>query len=260
MDTLINFPVAEKRLKTIDGLAVPNKAIVRTDKNIVLGVMGEDYQLVPHQTVIDAVEKELSEELTNRKISICRHGAVMFAKYETPNIKAVEIRKGDVVRFGVEVFNSYDGSLPVGFMFVAMRLVCTNGMTIPKSIARISVKHTSGITLDNISKEFTNRVPLYMKTADKWREWSEFTPRKNRVNDFFKKHTGDRMKKIFEEKFDASTDKTLWGLYNSLTYYCTHEIKVQKGNEQNKRLAQFNFEKGLLSEFYNFNWSEREVS
>jgi len=250
----VDFPVEEKELQTINGLSVPNKAIIRTDTNDVLGVMGEDYKLIHHKDVIKKVEKDIPTELTDRKITLCKNGAVMFAKYETPRIRAVEVRKGDIVKFGIEVFNSYDGTFPVGFMFAAIRLVCTNGMTIPKSIARISVRHTANVELDNISDEFNRRVPLYMKTANRWREWTEIIPTSERVDAFFKKTLGDRLKKFFEEEYQVASDKTLWGLYNIFTYYNTHNIKTRKNNEQNKRITQFGFEKRLLNEFYDFDW------
>lgn len=251
-----DFPIAEKKLSVVGlaGIEVPNKAIVRTDKNMVLGVMGEDYQLVPHKTVIQAFEKDLKAELTKRSVTLCKDGAVMFAKYETPRIKAVEVKKGDVVKFGIEVFNSYDGSLPVGFMFTALQLICLNGATIPRSIARISVKHTANVSLDNIEKAFTERLPLFIKTSEKWNEWAQTTPKKNRVEEFFKASTGDRLCKHFQESYEGLSDKTVWGIYSMVTHYITHEIKVRKNNEQNRRLAQLAYEKNLINDFYNFLW------
>jgi len=250
------FPVTEQELKTTDGLSVPNKAIVRTDTNRVLGVLGKDYRLVRHKDVLNDMEKAIPTEMTNRKITLCKSGAVMFAKYETPLIKAVEVRKGDIVKFGIEVFNSYDGTLPIGFMFVAMRLVCTNGMTIPKSIARICVRHIGNIDLINAKREFNNRLPLYMKTSDRWQEWAETTPSDSNVDDFFNQTMGKRTKDIFETEYKATSDKSLWGLFNVLTYHNTHNIRMKKNNTENKRLSQVNFERSVLDKFYDFDWKK----
>jgi len=251
----VNFEVVEKKLKTVDGIDVPHKAIVRADNNMVLGVMGEDYKLVKHSDVLDQIESKIPTTLQNRRINICKSGAIMFAKYETPRIQNVEVKKGDIVKFGIEIFNSYDGSLPVGFMFTALRLVCTNGMTIPKSIARICVRHTAGLELDNIKEAFANRLPLYMGTANKWREWTNITPKADRVQSFFKDRLGKRLSKQFEENYKKAEDKSLWGLYNLFTYHCTHDIKVRAKQEQNKRLAQFNFEKNVINDFYSYKWN-----
>jgi len=249
-----NFPVEERKIKTIDGLDVPRKAIVRTDTNKVLSVMGEEYALVKHSDVLDNIEKTIPTELINRKITLCKDGAILFARYETPKIETVEVKKGDIVKFGVEVFNSYDGSLPVGFVFIALRLVCTNGMTIPKSIARLSVRHTGGVKLNNVQEEFTRRLPLYFNTANRWREWADVTPSQEKTDAFLKSVMGERLRKQFGEEYQSAKDKTVWGLYNLLTYYNTHNINVRKNNTENKRLAQFNFEQRVLGNFYNYKW------
>lgn len=250
-----DFPVEQREIRTIDGLDIPiKKAIVRTDTNKVLSVMGDDYTLVKHSDVLENIERTIPTELTNRKITLCRNGAILFAKYETPKIEAVEVKKGDIVKFGVEVFNSYDGSLPVGFMFTALRLVCTNGMTIPKSIARLSVRHIGGVNLGNVQEEFTKRLPLYINTSKRWREWSNITPGQEQVDTFLKGALGERLRKQFSKSYQGAEDKTVWGLYNLLTSYNTHNIKIRKSNTENKRLTQFNFEQRVLNGFYNYKW------
>jgi len=255
MDSRYDFQVIERELKTDDGVIIPNhKAIIREDTGNVLSVMGKDYAVVRHSDVIDQFEKALPSEIQNRKVSLCKGGAVLFAKYETPKIDDIEVKKGDIVKFGIEIFNSYDGSLPVGFVFTALRLVCTNGMVIPKSIARISVRHRGNPELTNIRESFTKRIPLYLKMAQNWREWTQVTPDNNRVIDFFKTSFGKRYEKTFANLYNSSEDKTLWGLYNVLTKYCTHDIKVRKNNTENKRLTQWNFEQKTLNRFYNYNW------
>lgn len=254
MNTNYNFNVVEKNLKTEDGLRVPNKAIIREDTNRVLSVMSHEYKLIKHEEVIRDFEKALAGEISDRKITLCRDGAVFFARYLTPRVKSIEIKKGDIVRFGVEVFNSYDGSLPVGFVFTAIRLVCKNGMTIPKSIARISVRHIGNPDLTNIRDGFQKRLPLYLKSSDRWSEWSNITPTEELVDTFLKYNFGKRHQKMFGDLYKQSQDKTVWGLYNVFTRYSTHDIKVRKDNLQNKRLAQWSFDQKIIDRFYNYNW------
>lgn len=254
MENRYDFEVVEKRLKTEDGVIVPSKAIVRADTNEVLSVMSNEYKVIRHSEVLNQFEKSLGDELSNRKVTLCKNGAILFARYETPKIESIEVKKDDIVKFGVEAFNSYDGSLPVGFVFTALRLVCTNGMTIPKSIARISVRHIGNPDITNIREDFAKRLPLYLKTANKWREWADITPEEVVVDKFFKEMFGKRHQKAFAELYKQSEDKTLWGLYNMFTRYSTHDIKVRKNNEQNKRLAQWNFEQKVINRMYNYNW------
>lgn len=255
METKYDFPVIEKELKTEDGTLVPNyKAIIREDNGNVLSIMGKDYSVVRHSDVIDQFEKALPSEIENRKVTICKGGAVLFASYQTPKIDDVEVKKGDIVKFGVEIFNSYDGSLPIGFVFTALRLVCTNGMVIPKSIARISVRHRGNPELTNIKENFKNRLPLYLNMAKNWREWTQVTPERVKVDGFFENTFGKRQEKTFTDLYERSEDKTLWGIYNVLTAYSTHDIKIRKTNTENKKLAQWNFEQKVISRFYNYAW------
>ena len=249
----IDFPVDEINIKTANEIKIATKkAIVRTDNNVILGVVGNSYKLIPHQQVIDHIEKALPDELMEKHITLCRSGAVMFAKYETRRIKQAEIKKGDIVRFGLEVFNSYDGSMPVGFRFVAMRLACLNGITIPQSIARLSVKHVGSANFSSIQRDFNKRLPLLMRTADKWQSWSRINPTEKKINNFLKKNTGARLRKIFSEDYQASRDKTVWELFNIITQYATHRIRVK--NPENTRLAQLNFDRTITDNFYHYNW------
>lgn len=255
MRNRIDFPIDIQKVQTSDGLIINQKAIVRTDTNQVLGVVGNDYEFIRHEEVLQNMEKNLPTELTCRQITMCKDGAVMFAHYETPKIKGVDIKLNDIVSFGLEVFNSYDGSMPMGFQFVAKRLVCLNGMTIPRSIAHIAVRHTSFYNLGKINTEFNRKLPLLQQSVDKWRDWSKLTPKKSRVDSFLKTHVREQLRKRFETEYATGEDKTVWRLFNILTAYNTHEIKVRTENAQNKRLSQLNFEKEVIFPFYAQNWN-----
>jgi len=250
-----DFEVVEKRLKTEEGLIAPNKAIIRTDTNKILSVMGEDYTLIKHKEVIDNFETALGDRLEKSGITLCKQGAVLFAKYTFKNERAIEVKVGDVVNFGVELFNSYDGSLPVGFVFTALQLVCSNGMIVPKTISRLAVKHIGKANIPNIREGFIKRLPMFEKTAERWKEWTTITPDMGVVNDFIKSTFGKRLREVISAKYSSSRDKSLWGLFSALTYYNTHEKKVHKGNEANKRLGQWNFEQRVLDRFYKYNWN-----
>jgi len=250
----ISFPVVQKRLQTEDGLKAPVKAIIRTDSNVILGVVGLDYKMVPHKEVVEGIEKYIPTTLENRRFTLCRDGAILFAFYSTPLIGDAEIRDGDVIKFGLEAFNSYNGELAVGFMLRAKRVQNGAFLFIPKSIATISMRHRGGLNLPEIKDEFLKRMPLFMQTAMKWKEWSTITPKQDDIVKFLDKVVGERLQKELLEKYNSQFDKTVWGLYNVLANYATNEIKLHKNNEDNKRVSQFNFEKKVFSAFYFIDW------
>jgi len=251
----VDFPVEEKRLQTAEGILAPAKGILRTDTNKVLGVVGLDYKMVLHKAVIEGIEKNVPSRLQNRRITVCRDGAIMFSYYNTPDIADECIQDGDIVQFGLEAFNSYNGELQVGFMLRARRLKNNSSLFIPKSIANISMKHSGRMDIESIKSAFLKRMPLFMQTASKWKEWTKITPPEFKVKEFLEKAVGERLQKDLMFDYQASPDKSVWGLYNVLAHYSTHAIKTHKSNEENKRVTQFNFEKKIFTNFYFVDWS-----
>jgi hypothetical protein len=55
-----------------------------------------------------------------------------------------EVSPGDVVRFGLIAYNSYDGSRTLSIGAYAEHLVCSNGMTSDMYFARFTFKHHLG--------------------------------------------------------------------------------------------------------------------
>ena len=251
----IEFEVSEKRLQTAEAVLAPAKGILRTDNSTVLGVVGLDYKLIHHKDVVEGIEKNVPTQLQNRRISVCRGGAVMFSYYDTPQIADECIKEGDIVQFGLEAFNSYDGSLQVGFMLRAKRTKNNTYLFIPKSIASIAMKHSSNLNITTIKDAFLKRMPLFMQTAMKWREWTQLMPTEERVKEFLDKVVGERLQKSLLLDYQVQADKSVWGLYNVLAHYCTHSIKQHKNNTENKRVTQFQFEKKVFTQFYFVDWA-----
>jgi hypothetical protein len=163
-----------------------------------------------------------------------------------------EVKKGDIVSFGLEIFNSYDGSLPVGFLMTALRLICTNGMTIPKSLVRLAIRHTVNAKINEIKDLVLSKILKFKESLHLWRNWTEQKISEGDSIKFIQDTFGKRQSKIIEEVYRTKKeDDTVWGLYNSLTYYQSHLIKTRKGNEENIRLNQWAFDEKVMDRFYN---------
>jgi len=251
----VEFEVQEKRLQTADGVLAPAKGILRADNNTVLGVVGLDYKLIKHKDVVEGIELNVPTQLQNRRLTVCRGGAVMFSYYDTPQIADECIKEGDIVQFGLEAFNSYDGSLQVGFMLRARRTKNNANLFIPKSIASIAMKHSSRLNIGTIKEAFLKRMPLFMQTASKWREWTNIIPSESTIKNFLEKTVGERLQKTLMFDYLSQADKSVWGLYNVLAHYSTHAIKMHKNNAENKRMTQFQFEKKAFTSFYFVDWA-----
>ena len=82
-------------------------------------------------------------------------GAVLVAQYELKegrNILYADVKVGDTVSFGLRVFNSMNYESGVGFELNALRLVCKNGMTIPRAVAKLSFRHFQGLDVSRFTE------------------------------------------------------------------------------------------------------------
>lgn len=250
----IDFPVVEKTLVTPEGVSVPShKVILREDNNQILGVVGKDFKLIKHADVLRSIESKIPTQLELTSIDLCKNGAVMFAKYRTPRLEDIEVKVGDIVRFGLEIFNGYDGTTTVGFLLCGDRLACTNGMVVPRTISSVMRKHTGELNLNSVEDKFNERMPLFTRAVSKWREWATMTPSSTSVSRFFQDHLGKRLGDDMAAEYITNEDKTVWGLFNMLTSYRTHSIRVR--DVQNKRLAQMKFDTLILDAFYEHQWN-----
>lgn len=272
-DIKYDFPVDFEDMKTKSGIIIPGRrAVVRTDTKRVLGVVGSDYKIIPNKELLSQIEKTLPVALGTRHIHITDEGKYMFARYMSPKIKSVTVAKGDVIQFGVEIFNSYNGKMALGMRMFALRLVCTNGMTTPHSVSTIQVRHTGSANLVEARKEFEQKVTLFQKYGEQWQRWLTVTPKETDMKAFLKKRiSSETARGTIMTKFEADKDKSLWGFFNSVTWYGTHVLKpkfVTNKEESNPNKLttvvskhrdsaklQFRFAKRVIEPFYAVNWS-----
>lgn len=259
-----DFPVSLLPLKTSNGIEVPNQAVYRSDTKKVIAVVGGDYHLIRHKKVIDDLESELPIITGTKKIQLCKDGAYLFVNYESNKIEPVEPRKGDIVKFGIQIFNSYNGRIPLGMRLYALRLKCLNGMTSPQNISALHVRHLEGANIVGAREEFIKKITEFQKFAPVWTKWAHTKAPKGRVDTFLKQHLNKGAKEIVEAKYQSEQDDTLWGVFNALTYFGTHVVQVRGSKDRKPEevgklddLAkkQFSFDRNVVEKFYKYNWN-----
>lgn len=269
-DSKYDFPVELQPIKTSTGISIPNKrAVVRIDTKTALGVVGTDYQILKNKDVLSQIEESLPVALSTRKINICKGGTYMFARYLSPKIQSVEVAKGDIVQFGVEIFNSYNGKTALGMRMLAFRLVCTNGMTTPRSISTIQVRHTANANLIDARKEFEQKVELFYKYADSWKKWTHEQPKESQIKKFLDERISQKTtKEIILNKYAIDKDQSLWGFFNAVTWYGTHVLKPRLAKDLNDKVTsmsgvhgdaariQFRYSRQVVEPFYEYQWGK----
>ena len=107
-----------------------------------LGVVSPSYLLVHNSKVKDLVDNvaERSKIADWRQRRLFFDGRRFVYCLSTDSISA-EVAPGDVIRFGLVAYNSYDGSRALSVGAYAEHLVCSNGMTSDTYFARFVFRH-----------------------------------------------------------------------------------------------------------------------
>jgi len=252
-----NYEVGVRDLKTVDKngqILERQKATVDDSTGEILGIVSPYYKLVQNKTLFDVMQdigKNLDLNLQN--IFVCKNRSVTIFRYAFSDKKNITIEnsqeKNDIISFGVELINSFDSRWGSSkFRAFAERLVCLNGMTLPKDIASFSFSSLkTGFDGNIIERELTTRITPIIETANIWNKWAEVFPDRIKVGEFISGNLGKEASKVILEKYDNGKDKTIWGLYNLLTYYISHEIISE--NLENLRFKQYTLER-ICDKFY----------
>lgn len=262
-----DFPVAIQPIYTQKQTQCPNhRAVVRTDTGRVLGVVGSKYNLVKNTDLLNQLEESLPVAVGNRQINLADNGAIMFVNYTSPKIDNVEVRKGDIVRFGIQVFNSYNGKLAVGMRLQAYRLACENGMTVPRSVSTLHIRHVHGVTshITGARETFNKRVEEFVKYKNVWKKWGTIKAEPVLVEKFSKQYLGAKSREVVRNKYEADQDDTVWGFFNAVTWFGTHVLRTKTYSEavpveerlENLTFKQFAYDRTVTERFYRFKWSQ----
>lgn len=255
IDTSTLFDVREEGMKTDSGKLVKGKkAIVRVDTGEVLGLVSKKYKLVKHQEVINSVNRLTEEfEIEDSQLNLCKSGSVMFVKLIT-NV-SFEPEVGDVVKFGLQIYNSYNGVLPVGVLLIAYRLKCKNGMTAPETMTSFFVKHFAALDLGEIRRKSFDVFSRVATIRDKWLQWRDTKVEPTKAKEFFNLSYGSRLRDRMYFAYESQKEgSSVWDLYQFMMYWSSHVLETRKGNEENIHMLRFNMENAVSERLTKIKW------
>jgi len=110
-----------------------------------IGVVSPNYLLVHNSRVKTVVDQIAGQSQINdwKERKLFFDGRRFVYAITSDNIQA-EISPGDVIRFGLIAYNSYDGSRALSVGAYAEHLICSNGMTSELYFARFTFRHHQG--------------------------------------------------------------------------------------------------------------------
>jgi hypothetical protein len=232
-----DFPVEMQELYTKDNQRAGFWGTRRTDTGQVLGVTSDKYGLLLNTDLVKAVDEVLTDKGLDyeRKISVARDGATMYGRYEFPN----ELRKiqkvGDEMGMRITIRNSYDRTSFAGLELGMLRLVCTNGMKAMKRAFGFNQKHSRKLSLDGVSDAIERAIKAFDDVGGDFTILSDMKI-DDTIGDYVLKNlTSDKIlsDKLREEitkvwlspPFPEDKDRSLYNLYNAVTYHLTHKVE-----------------------------------
>jgi hypothetical protein len=165
MDPYLEIEVTP--LYSRDGMASQGKSVRIADEEKPgwwkeIGVVSANYLLV-HNTRLKTVVDEIAARspVADWKPRKAFFDGKRFVYALTSDSILAEVTPGDLVRFGLIGYNSYDGSRAVSVGMYAEHLVCSNGMTSELYFARFTFRHHQGSLNwdDETQRAFTTLMP-----------------------------------------------------------------------------------------------------
>lgn len=242
--------VTKEQLYTVDGCSVPDAyATIRSlnGKRTALGVVGKRYQVVQDSEAFDMVQSLMdSGAIDSLNAGSCKAKTWIYGERTNAT---VEIVKGDAIQQRVLFGNSHDGSIPWSIGVPGNRVVCQNTfvMAISNKLSRLLKLRHSGKVLDLIAQA-QNALELagmeFMAAADQFK----FMASKPCTTEALKEYTGyvfskwadtdeesseldtaggrvyARVLENYESGAGAELSRgTVWGAFNAVTEYMTHQ-------------------------------------
>ncbi len=208
---------------------IPHRlAVVREDTGQPLAVVSDRYTLVPHETILNAVDASLATLDVGpvpRGIYVDRGGARMRAIYKFPAL-AQSITNGDEICPCLQVRNTYDGTARIGLHIGAFRFVCTNLAVGGGGVfaGGFMAVHAGEIPIDTVTEELANYLRGFDGIAALYRRWKEESLQPQGLQEIFE-HDLDGRPEALQQAWLAANPKTVYAAYNAATDFASHRMR-----------------------------------
>lgn len=249
----VHFPISTGGLKPL----AESFVTVRTDTEDGLGVVGSRYVPFQNKTVFSFFDQLVAEKGANyTKAGQIDGGARVYLLAKLP--KTVQVAGVDAVDTYLIFNNSHDGSSSIEVKLLAVRLICSNGLTGWTDTGSFKVRHTSTIALK--LAQAREILHLSAQSIDQFLEKADALARtklnKEIVEQFLQgidlHKLPDESTRRENQRFDvlrliergighqqAEIKNSLWSAVNAVTEYVDH-----KEGDTEKRLSSIWFGHG----------------
>jgi len=243
----INFadpflPVTKVPLYTGTGEQSSRHAVLleHEGQNIEVGVVSENYQLVPNEEVHGIA----LDVLTRTGMAFDDAGQLFDGKHYRnrwvlPDL-VTEPRVNDIVQIALDVVNSYDGSTTFGLAFNAQRLICSNGMMLDFMLAGFKFRHLGNdnfsVELDMAAGQILNLAEQLDTLTQKLQALVDQSIDRKAIQSAFVKLKLPL--KLQAEIFLGIEEDTAWGFYNAATGVLTKQ-DTHRADNINRQVSRY---------------------
>lgn len=248
-DTKTNWGVTKKPLTCPDGYPTESFGIYRNDNNKWLGTVGKQYEVMQNSTLAENII-EASMDISEK----FRGGELYGGKkvYYQAQLEDTFIANDTIKRY-VTGLNSHDGSSSIGFGFTNQVVVCQNTFHIAmKEVSRFRHTASAQQRVEIARQEINRMLKIENGLMENYKRMADA-----KINDVVTKRVIADLFNFSEEDFDKDTKdfstkkvndlskfseileselnshgRTLWGLFNAVTWKTNHQdVKEGKGLE-----------------------------
>ena len=247
----LGWTVEPKEIKTVDGINIPNKkALMRSDTNDCLGVVGSGYNILQNTEAFKFFEPFVENGLaTLETAGSLFNGKRVFILAKIAG-DDMEVQKGDFVEKYILLSNAHDGSQAVKVGYTPIRVVCNNTLTCAETSQTsqlIRVYHKTNVsqtlqdlreTMDLVNRQFITTEEKYKELAKKQvstADLDKYVKRvfsKKKLEDMYNtpsEYTDEQVEKFrkklmehVEEVFEKELVHNRWTMYNAVNHYLNH--------------------------------------
>jgi len=255
----LDWEVETQPLYLADGTLAPSRAVVRTDRNDILGVVGNGYTPLQNRKAFDFFDPFIQSKQAFFETAGSLRGGKRVWVLATLNSDVMRIKGDDVVKKYILLSNSHDGTMAVRAGFTPIRVVCNNTLSMAhqKGTSQlVRINHGSNVE-ENVERvrEIMNLAnQQFEATAEQYRflankqvnqtdletlvklvftgpkyvemEKDGLTPNKRIIENIiplFEKGRGNDM---------AEIKGTAWAAYNAVNEY----LQYERGSDEDTRL------------------------
>ena len=255
----LDYSVDLVSMTTMDGVAVPNKrAVVRTDTNEVLGVVGGNYVPVQNHQAFDFLDAVVADGgLRYHTAGALRKGERIWLLAKLPG--SIRVRfSDDITEKYLLLSNSHDGSSALRVHYTSIRVVCANTLSLADREGHgegISIRHQGDLVskvrkaqdvlgmarryFDDLEGQMDRMARHYPSYAQVSAYFKNLYPDPEEGNPARSQNVREELFRLFESGKGQDIPEikgTTWAVLNAVTEYVDH-LRPTRARTESDRAA-----------------------